>query len=174
MAEEEQKDDIDVVEEKQDKSKLLIIIVAVLVLVLIGVGAMMFLGSDDETKSDTETTSGEAAPVVKQAPIYHAVETPFVVNFAEQSNGAVRYLQVKLKVMARSQAVIDAFKLHDPAIQHELLLLLYGQNYDDLNTSAGTKALQLAALTTINEVLSSDPAVEGQLEAVYFTSLIMQ
>lgn len=173
MAEEEQKDDIDVVEEKGNKSKLLIIIVGVLVIALIGVGAMMFLGDDEKAPEPVES-SGEAAPVVKQPPIYHAVETPFVVNFAEQSNGAVRYLQVKLKVMARSQAVIDAFKLHDPAIQHELLLLFYGQNYDELNTSAGTKALQLATLTTINEVLSSDPAVEGQLEAVYFASLIMQ
>ena len=173
MAEEEQKDDIDVVEEKKDKSKLMIIIIAVLVVALIGVGAMMFLGGGDKA-SDTEETSGEAAPLVKQAPIYHAVETPFVVNFATQSNGAVRYLQVKLKVMARSQAVIDAFKLHDPAIQHELLLLFYGQNYDELNTSAGTKALQIASLATINEVLSSDSALDGQLEAVYFTSLIMQ
>jgi len=172
MAEQEQKDDIDVVEEQKSKPKLLIIIIAVLVVALIGAGAMMLLGGDDKTSS-SESTDEVAAPV-KQAPIYHAVDTPFVVNFAEQSQGAVRYLQIKLKVMARSQAVIDAFKLHDPAIQHELLLLFYGQNYDELNTSAGTKALQLSSLTTINGVLSSDPALAGQLEAVYFTSLIMQ
>ena len=172
MAEQEQKDDIDVVEEQKSKPKLLIIIIAVVVIALIGVGAMMFLGGDDVPSSGDDTTEEVAAP--KQPPIYHAVETPFVVNFANQSQGDVRYLQIKLKVMARSQAVIDAFKLHDPAIQHELLLLFYGQNYDELNTSVGTKALQLATLTRINEVLSSDPMLDGSLEAVYFTSLIMQ
>ncbi|OUR64656.1 flagellar basal body protein FliL [Methylophaga sp. 42_25_T18] len=171
MAEQEQKDDIDVVEEQKSKPKLLIII-AVVVIVLIGVGAMMFLGGDDKPSSTDDTAEEVTAP--KQAPIYHAVDTPFVINFTDQSQGAVRYLQIKLKVMARSQAVIDAFTLHDPAIQHELLLLFYGQNYDELNTSAGTKALQLATLTRINEVLSTDPMLDGNLEAVYFTSLIMQ
>lgn len=172
MAEQEQKDDIEVVSEAKGKPKLLIIIIAVLAVAIIGLAAMMFLGGDDEVPSTTET--GETTAPVKQAAIYHAVEVPFVVNFTKQSEGAVRYLQVKLKVMARSQKVIDAFKLHSPAIQHELLLVLYGQNYDNLNTAEGTKALQLAALETINTVLSSDPTLEGQLEAVYFTSLIMQ
>ncbi|OUR73224.1 flagellar basal body protein FliL [Methylophaga sp. 41_12_T18] len=171
MAEQNQKDDIEVVAEGKGNSKLLIII-AVVVIALIGVGAMMFLGGDDE--KETDETSEEATAPIKQAPIYHTVETPFVVNFADQSNGEVRYLQIKLKVMARSQAVIDAFQLHDPALQHELLLLFYGQIYDDLNTSAGTKALQQATLDKINEILSTDPTLSEQLEAVYFTSLIMQ
>lgn len=172
MAEQEQKDDIEIVAEDAKKSKRLIIIIAALVVALLGVGAMLFLGGDDE--AETDAASSETASKVKQKPIYHAVETPFVVNFASQSQGAVRYLQVKLKVMARSQAVIDAFKLHSPAVQHELLLLFYGQNYDELNTSEGTKKLQVATLTTINEVLSLDPDLKDRLEAVYFTSMIMQ
>lgn len=171
MADQEQKDDIDIVAEETSKPKILIIIIAVLIVALIGVGAMLLLGGDD--KADTDDTT-DVTPAVKQAAIYHAVETPFVINFAEQSQGDVRYLQIKLKVMARSQAVIDAFKLHDPAVQHELLLLFYGQNYDDLNTSAGTKALQLLTLETINDILSTDPTLKDKLEAVYFTSLIMQ
>jgi len=43
-----------------------------------------------------------------------------------------------------------------------------------LNTSEGTKALQQLALEKINELLMIDPTLEGNLEAVYFTSLIMQ
>ena len=172
MADQEQKDDIDVVEEQKSKPKLLLIIIAVVVVALIGGGAMMFLGGDDKPRSGDESTEAAAAP--KQPPIYHAIDTPFVVNFTEQSQGAVRYLQIKLKVMARSQAVIDAFKLHDPAIQHELLLLFYGQNYDDLNTGDGTRALQQSTLASVNEILNADPTLESKLEAVYFTSLIMQ
>lgn len=172
MAEQEQKDDIDIVSEEKSNPKLLIIIIAVLLLAIIGLGAMIFLGGDDKDTDNANDDTKKSS--VKQAPIYYAVDTPFVVNFSDQSQGEVRYLQIKLKVMARSESVIEAFVLHIPAIQHELLLLFYGQNYDNLNTSEGTKALQLQTLEKINELVSLDPSLEGNLEAVYFTSLIMQ
>jgi flagellar FliL protein len=151
--------------------KLLIIIVAVLLLVVVGLVAFLFLGgSDDEAPAEEA-----AAPAqVRQAPIYFTVESPFIVNFSEQSNGAVRFMQVKMKVMARDQAVIDAFQLHLPAIQHEILMLLYSQNYDTLLTTEGTKALQKACQDKINEVIKNEETLENELEAVYFTSFIMQ
>jgi len=170
MAEQEQKDDIDIVGDEKSNSKLLIIIIAVLLVAIIGLAAMIFLGGDDEKVDD----AAENKPLVKQEPVYHTVDTPFVVNFSDQSQGEVRYLQIKLKVMARSGEIIEAFKFHSPAIKHELLLLFYGQNYDNLNTSEGTKALQVLTLEKINELLSIDPTLTGNLEAVYFTSLIMQ
>lgn len=42
MAEQEQKDDIDIVSEEKSNPKLLIIIIAVLLLAIIGLGAMIF------------------------------------------------------------------------------------------------------------------------------------
>jgi len=167
----EKKDDVEVTDEAGGKSKKMIIIIAVVVLALIGGGAAMFLGGSDEPAEDA--VEAEAAAPVKQSPIYFTVEKPLVVNFKDQSKGAVRYLQVKLKVMARDQATIDAFTLHTPAIQHELLMLFLGQKYDELSTTAGTKALRQQTLTTINEVLKAEQH-QGELEAVYFTSLIMQ
>ena len=163
----ETQDDIDATEDSGGKSKKLIIIIAVVVLLLGGASAMMFLGGDDEA---TEESAAEVTPV-KQAAIYFAVKDPFIVNFSKQSNDVARYLQLKLKVMARDQAVIDAVQLHMPAIQDELLLLLYGQNYDDLNKS--TKALKAATLTLINNILKAE-GVENELKAVYFTSFLMQ
>jgi len=165
----ETQDDIEITEKGGSKSKLLIIIIAVLVLVLAAVGAMMFLGGDDKPVVEDES----AVAAVKQTPIYYTLEKPLIVNFGEQSKGAVRYLSVKLKVMARDQLVIDAFNLNEPAIQHELLMLLLGQNYDELNTPEGTKALQQKTLATINEVLKAEKT-SGELESVYFTSLLMQ
>ena len=164
----ETQDDIEVGEASGSKSKLLIIIIAVLVLALTGVGAMMFLGGEDKA-----AVENEAAVTVKQTPIYYTLEKPLIVNFGEQSQGAVRYLSVKLKVMARDQLVIDAFTLNEPAIQHELLMLLLGQKYDELSTQEGTKALQQQTLITINEVLKAEKT-SGELESVYFTSLLMQ
>ncbi len=168
MAEQE---DIEVVDEKKGGSKLLIII-AVILLAIIGLAVMMFLGGGDD-KATEDGESAETAEVVKQKPIYYTVDSPFIVNFKDQSNDAVRYLQIKLKVMARSQEVIDSFTLHEPAIKHELLLLFYSQNYDELNTVEGTKALRKLALVKVNEIISED-VPDYQLENIYFTSLIMQ
>jgi flagellar FliL protein len=164
-------DDVDLSEEGGGKSKKMIIIIAVVVLALAGAGGWFFLaGGDDEA---TESEVAEDVTPVKQTPIYATVDKAFVVNFADQSNDEVRYLQIKLKVMARDQAVIDAFTLNTPAIRHELLLLFFDQKYDDLNTSEGKKALKEQSLSTINKVLKAEQT-EGELEAVYFTSLIMQ
>ncbi len=165
----DKKEDIDITDESGGKSKLLLIIIAVLVLALIGVGAWLFMGND--TKSDAPDEAKVAAPV-KQAPIYAEIKQPLIVNFSRQSKGAVRYLSIKIKVMARNQAAIDAFKLHTPAIQHALLLLFFGQDYQSLNTTQGIKALKKATLDTINAVLKQEKADE--IEAVYFTNLIMQ
>jgi flagellar FliL protein len=162
----ETQDDIEIIEEGGNKSKLLLIIIAVLVLALAG---MMLLGVGKPAVEDEES----AAVAVKQTPIYYSLEKPLIVNFGEQSQGAVRYLSVKLKVMARDQQVIDAFTLNEPAIQHELLMLLLGQKYDELNTTEGTKALQEKTLATINEVLKAEKT-SGELESVYITSLLMQ
>ncbi|MBL1321140.1 MAG: flagellar basal body-associated FliL family protein [Methylophaga sp.] len=164
-------DDIDLSEEGDGKSKKMIIIIAVVVLALAGAGGWFFLAGGGD-----EAAEGEAAKEViqvKQTPIYATVDKAFVVNFADQSNNEVRYLQIKLKVMARDQAVIDAFTLNTPAIQHELLILFFDQKYDALNTQEGKSALKEQSLSTINKVLKAEQT-EGELEAVYFTSLIMQ
>ena len=79
-----------------------------------------------------------------------------------------------MKVMARDQQAIDDFVTHEPAIVHELLLLFFSQNYDDLNTTEGTRALQQATLNTINQQLKTLAGNDTGLEAVYFTSLVMQ
>jgi flagellar FliL protein len=165
-----EQDDIEVVEEKKGNSKLLFIIIGVLLIAIIGLGAMMFLGGGDDAPAE-ETAKEVKAP--KQKPIYKSIDKAFVVNFKDQSGGAVRYLQVKVKVMARSQDVIDAFELHLPAIKHELLLLFFGQTYDVLSTNEGTNAMRQEALIRINKILEREKMPE-ELEAVYFTSLIMQ
>lgn len=168
----EKKDDIEVVEEKTNKTtKLLVIIIAVLFLAVVGLGVFMLMGTgDDDSSHVAESTTAST----KQPPVYFAIEDPFIVNFSEQSNGAVRYIQIKIKVMARNQAVIDMVQAHLPAIQHELLMLFYSQKYDELQTSEGSQALQQASLATINQILKSETSLEDELEAVYFTSFIMQ
>ncbi|MCX4192941.1 flagellar basal body-associated FliL family protein [Methylophaga sp. OBS1] len=164
----EKQDDIEVAEEKNTKTtKILVVVIAILLLAIIGLGVFLFMGNGEED-------AAEVTEPVKQPPVYYTIEEPFIVNFSEQSDGQVRYMQVKMKVMARDQAVIDAVQTHLPAIQHELLMLLFSQNYDGLLTSEGTQALQQACLETINRILQSETSLENELEAVYFTSFLMQ
>lgn len=153
--------------ESGGKSKKMLIIIVAAVL-LLGGGAAYFLMGSDEAAVDAV----DAKPV-KQSAIYYTVESPFVVNFKKQSADRVKYMQIKLKVMARDQAVIDDFKLHLPAIQHELLMLFFSQNYDALNTTEGTRELRKEALKLTNNILKSEGQENG-LKSVYFTSLIMQ
>lgn len=164
----ETKDDIDVNEENVGMSKKLIIIIAAVALLVIGGVAAFLLSGDSEEASVAE----EVAPT-KAPPIYHAVDQAFIVNFNTQSDNTVNYLQIKLKVMARDQRAIDAFILHTPAIRHELLMLFFSQNYDALNTREGTDTLRQETLDTINTILRQENHSE-LVEAVYFTSLIMQ
>ena len=164
----ETKDDIDITENEGGKSKKMLIIIAAVLLLGSGAAAFFLMGGEEAPSEDAV----EAKPI-KQAAIYHTVEKPFVINFDKQSDNRVKYMSIKLKLMARDQAAIDAVKLHMPAIQHTLLMLFFSQNYDAMNTKEGTKALRKETLTTINDLLTAEKQ-PSLLEAVYFTSLIMQ
>lgn len=158
--------DIEIQPAKSKKKLILVSLIGLFVLGIIGAGAWYFLSGESDT-------DGTPAPIPRATPIYHEVEAPFIVNFAVQSNNQVRYLQIKIKLMAREKAVINAVALHEPAIVHNLLMLFYSQNYDDLNTAEGTQALQQATLENINALLKEEGHT-GELEAVFFTSLVMQ
>ena len=170
MAEEEQ------VEETSGKSNRLIIIIGLIVILAGGGIAAYFLlaggEAEEETNTEQVTEKTDTKPKKSKA-IYHALKSPLVINFSQQSAGQVKYLQIKLKVMVRDQQILDAFILHLPAIRHELLLLYFSQNYDTLNTKAGTRALRKLTLETVNDMLAKQGLIRG-IESVYFTSLIMQ
>ncbi|HCD06439.1 MAG TPA: flagellar basal body protein FliL, partial [Methylophaga sp.] len=115
--------DIELKQGMSKKTKIILIIGIVVLLAAIGAGVYWWLNKDAASADSAEATT---AP--KATPIYHEVASPFIVNFAEQSNDQVRYLQIKMKVMARDQASINLFALHEPALVHELLMLFYSQN----------------------------------------------
>lgn len=158
--------DIELKQGMSKKTKIIMIAGIVILLAVIGGGVYWWLSKDSEPV--------DPATLPKAAPVYHEIAAPFIVNFSEQSNNQVRYLQIKMKVMARDQATISLFALHEPALVHELLMLFYSQNYDELSTTEGTHALQQESLETINNFLTQQQDSIPGLEAVYFTSLVMQ
>lgn len=153
--------------EPKGKSKLIIIIVAALVVLAGGgAGAWFFLGHDDK---------GKAAKVEKvplAPPQYVAMEPPFVVNF--EATQLVRFLQITVQLMTRDLETVEMIKVNDPVIRNELLLLFGNQKYDVIATREGKEKLRGAALESVRKIVKQSGGKPEHVEAVYFTSFVMQ
>lgn len=151
---------------KKRKLPLWLTIVLATVVLGTGVGGAMALhlfGSGAATHGKTRASSGP--------PIYLPLK-PFVVNF--QAGQLVRYLQLTVQVMSRDPKTIDLLKQNDPVVRNNLLLLLGGQQYSTLVTEKGKEQLRAAVLTAIRKVAAENGGKPDRVEAVYFTSFVMQ
>jgi len=150
------------------RSMLVIIIVALVVLLAGGGAAWYFMAAGDAKKG--EKAQHEETP--QGPPIYVALDPPFVVNFeAEQ---LVRFLQVTVQVMSRDPATVDLVKANDPVVRNDLLLLLGGQHYESISTREGKEKLREQALEAVRRVVTNAGGKADRVEAVYFTSFVMQ
>jgi flagellar FliL protein len=150
---------------------LIIVIGAAVVLLGAGVGAAWWLTSG---KHPAAAPVGEpkAAPPPSGPPLFVGLDPPFVVNFdAEQ---AVRFLQVAVQLETRDPATIELLKTNDPIVRNDLLLLFANQRYAQLSTREGKEALRGQALEAVRKVLAAAGGHPERLEAVYFTSFVMQ
>ncbi len=119
-------------------------------------------GGEDE--DDGESIAGLPA-------VYIPIDPAFVVNFASQ--GRARFLQITVEVMTRDPMVPEYIAQHLPVIRNNLMLLFSSQTYDSVNTLEGKEALREEALSVIQEILQEETGDAG-VEAVYFTSFVMQ
>ncbi len=161
--------------------KIILLVNGVLLLVGIGVGVFMFMGDDDEgavtdsadteVLEDAEDVSGGKSKKSRGTPIYVPLHPAFVVNFENQEQ--VAFLQVDIQIMTYDTSVESALKSHMPAIRNELLLLLGGKQYHEINTREGKRALSQEAIKVMQDVLK-DVGESSAIEALYFTSFVMQ
>jgi flagellar FliL protein len=150
------------------KSKLLIIIIAaVIVLAGAGAGAFFFLGGHGDKAK--EAKAKEAPPL---PPIYVGLDPPFVVNF--EATQLVRFLQITVQLMTRNPETVELIKNNDPMIRNDLLLLFGGQKYDVIATREGKEKLRMDALESVRKVVKQAGGKPEHVEAVYFTSFVMQ
>jgi len=105
-------------------------------------------------------------------PLYLPLDPPFVVNF--QADQLVRFLQISVQVMSRDQKTLDLLKNNDPVVRNDLLILLGNQKYTELSTPAGKEQLRTDALAAIRKDLVQAGGDPKSVEAVYFTSFVMQ
>ncbi len=147
----------------------LIISVCAAVLI-VGLGATLML-----THVFSHSAAGHPKGAVHKPsgpPIYMPLDPPFVVNF--QADQVVRFLQVSVEVMSRDQKTLDLLKANDPVVRNDLLILFGNQKYSVLSTPAGKEELRAEALVTIRKDVAQAGGDPKRLDAVYFTSFVMQ
>jgi flagellar FliL protein len=105
--------------------------------------------------------------------IYYAIEDPFTINFLNQSEQKARYLQIKVTLMAHNQEIIDSAASNLPMLQDALRTLFSAQTSETVNSVEGRKRLQSASLYTVKTILKEETG-KGNLDAVYFTSFVLQ
>lgn len=145
------------------KSKLPLIIAAVVVLALAGGGGAFFMMRGKHAAPE--------APKPKPQ-LFLALDPPFVVNFQDQ--GQIRFLQVGIEVMSDDPKALEAVKTESPVIRNALLMLLSGQDAKTLMTREGKEKLRTQALAEIQKILAKQGEAKPGIQALYFTSFVMQ
>ncbi len=148
------------------KTLLIVIVLAVLLLAGGGVGAWFAFAPNGKQKH-AEARKEPPAPA-----LYVALDPPFVVNFeAEQQ---VRFLQVTAQLMTRDPATVELLKANDPVVRNDLLLLFGNQKYTVISTREGKESLRTQTLAAVRKIVAAAGGKPEKVEAVYFTSFVMQ
>jgi flagellar FliL protein len=154
---------------KKGKMGLIIIIALIVLLGGGGAGAYFMFAGHKDPKAEAAAHAKEAE---KTPALYVALDPPFVVNFeAEQ---LVRFLQVTVQVMSRDPLTVEMVKANDPVVRNDLLLLLGNQSYTTISSRDGKEKLRQQALETIRKIVKGNGGAPEKVEAVYFTSFVMQ
>jgi flagellar FliL protein len=150
------------------KGKWITIAIAV-VLVVAGASAGAFLGPFLHSSPSKK----EAPKVEAKGPaLYAALDPPFVVNF--EADQSVRFLQITVQVMSRDPATLELLKANDPVVRNDLLMLFANQKYAVISTSAGKEHLRADSLTAVRKAIGGAGGKPEHVEAIYFTSFVMQ
>lgn len=160
--------------EKSGGGMMKMIMFGGIAVVLLAVGvfagpAVMNMISPPEVAEDSAAAEEEP----KDAPaLYTSLHPPLVVNFKD-AVGDSHFMQITMEVMARDQDVINSIRDHTPAIRNGLILLFSGAVYEEVTTRQGKEQLLADGLAEIKKVME-ETGGESAVEAVYFTSLVIQ
>jgi flagellar FliL protein len=162
--------------DKAGRSPLLLVLAAAMIAAAMASGATWFLTGRHAPAKAAETAAAEGEgegdkSKPEQPAVYLELTPAFVVNMADEES--MRFLQVEVQLMARDPKVVDAAKNNMPRIRNALMLLFGQQHSRDIGTRAAKEALQKQALDEVNKALKDENA-PGSVDAIYFTSLVMQ
>lgn len=159
--------------------KIIFIVVAVVLLLMVGGGTAFFLLKHDSPPDDAaDIAKGEGAggetvtpALTGKEPIYLGLDPDFVVAFQNPKN--VRFIKASIEVMVFESSVIDALKLHMPAVRDGVLTVFGRQSEEKLSSPEGKEAFRAEILASVRDTLQRLIGKPG-VEAVYFTNYVMQ
>jgi len=162
----EQLEDIDgeAAPAKGGKKGLIVAIVGLLVLAGGGIGAWQMLGGGHEAKKETKAE--------KLPPHYINLDPAFVVNF--EADSMVRFLQVTVGLMTRDPTIETLIKENDPRVRNDLLMILANQSYATVSSLEGKEKLRKVCLDSVRAIVKEMGGDPTKVEALYFTSFVMQ
>jgi flagellar FliL protein len=148
------------------KPWLLIGIAGAVLLACGGAGAWLMLAHN------APKNTAAAAPPPAGPPLYVPLDPPFVANF--EGDQQVRFLQVTAQIMTHDAKTVEELKAADPIIRNDLLMLFSNQKATELATSDGKEKLRATALATVRKVLAANAGKPEKVDAVLFTTFVMQ
>ena len=157
------------------KSNKKLILLGLIGLLVVGGGAgggAYFFATKNASQS--EAAGEESQEVAAQLPSeahYVALEPAFTVNFEQE--GQAQFLQLSLQAMTRDPKVAEVIERNMPMIRNNLVLIFAARSSNDLDTPEGREAFREETRIGIQEVVSGEGS-DGEVEAVYFTSFVMQ
>lgn len=152
---------------KRGKKGLIIGVILLLVLGGGGFAAFKMMGHKADPKEKDAAKKEQLLPAR-----YVTLDPPFVVNFEAEST--VRFLQITIGIMTRDLEIEKAIKDNDPRIRNDLLLILGGQNYESVSKLEGKEELRKRCLEAVRTVVKESGGDSAKVEALYFTSFVMQ
>ena len=156
---------------KKGKLKL-IVILTLLVLLAIGlsiVGTLWFAGVEIPGLSGGETPTEEVEEAFVPSG-YTVLEKALVTTV--QAEGRQRYAQVYVALEAKDQNALDAARLHMPLVRSQLLGVLAGMDFIELQTPDGRKKMAEHMLSAANGVLEQEGG--PPLQRVLFRNFVVQ
>lgn len=158
-------------EGKKGSRKLIIIIALVFAIAIAAAAGVTWYLLSGNTADEAVAEQAEPEEPVKGPAEYYKLRQPLVVTFNVKNKQ--RFLQAHITLLTRQTGVYDGLELHLPVIQNRLLNVFGAEDFMVIQTSEGRLALQEKAKEAVNLVLS-EQKVDGEIEKVLFTNLVMQ
>lgn len=151
--------------------KQAIIAAVILVNVFLVVLIMLYVLGFIPAQNNTQDNNDDEASIVQKDIIFYAFNPPIVVNV--EDGNKLRFMQIELQLLARTQEAIDPVAELEPLLRHELILLFSGIDGATIKSVEAKDKLRQDSLALINKWLKSEGR-KAEIENVLFTKLIIQ
>lgn len=157
------------------KKMLIIILAVVILLVVAGAGAAFFLlkkQGADEQADEEDAAPAKAAKIDPKSPPTFLPLDNMVVNLADP--GGNRFAQVGITLQVDNQATSDAIKVFMPSVRNAVLLLLSQRTTEELLVVQGKEQLAADIIAEVSRQLGYEGRRQNPIQAVLFSSFIVQ